>query len=153
MTKIKKIKPHPHVTLAVFMVSEEKKAKLETHLISPDKICLPEHVKGMTIDLTPKFEKYGQNIAGVRVDCDIGIKTCLLTKFPNIHGREVMPYDNKFNLHISMGDILNGKVVDVLCMTPAMAQGIHDQNYRMEASTFISGEIGCQTNPVEFTIV
>ena len=148
--KIKK--PPPHVTLVVFMGSEEEKAKLETHLAGPDKIRLPESARRMTIDLTRKFERYGRNIAGVSVDCDVGIRKCLLSEFSKILGRDVVTCDQRFNPHISLGDMAKGKDGELLRMTPGVALRSTDQYCCMEASTFILGDTVGKTNPVVFTV-
>ena len=149
--------PPPHVTLAVFKLSEYEKSKLETYLTGQKKLNLPKFVnKEMTIDVTRKFGKYGRNIVGVSVDCDINLRQSLLTLFSGILEREVTPFDNRFNPHISLGEMVEGKCEEVLCMTPAMAPEIQDEkkkNYHhVEASTFILGEIGGRSEPIEFTI-
>ena len=148
-----KIKPPPHVTLAVFELSEDEKIKLETYLTGEEKLHLPKLVNEMTIDVTRKFGGYGRNIVGVSVDAHIDLQRSILTGFSDILEREVIPFDTRFNPHISLGEMVDRKCEEVLCMTPAMTPEIQGENYHFEASTFILGEIGGRTKPIEFTIV
>ena len=149
-------KPPAHVTLAVFELSKDEKSKLELYLTGQKKLNLPKFVnKEMTIDVTRKFGRYGRNIVGVSVDCDINLRQSLLALFSGILEREVTSFDNRFNPHISLGEMVEGKCEEVLCMIPAMApeiQGEKNNYHHVEASTFILGEIGGRSEPIEFTI-
>ena len=99
--------PEP-IIVAVFRVSKVEYEKLARaqHLID-----LPEFYRHFAFDVTRNFESYENNVVGMPVDINIGLKMRLMSEISKMVGRKVVAFADRCYPHVSLCEMDESEVL------------------------------------------